>query len=313
MLNATVKSLLYWAQVPRLLRALRRDAVVILMYHGVTPAGTRPLRGDRVAADQLERQLRFVRAHFDVRPLSVWLDGAHPAGGRPGLAITFDDGLRSVGTLAAPLLRRYECPATVFLCPGLIERGESPWFERLYQLCVAKHGETPAALAAYDTYAADLKRLALREQSERLEALRLQWRLPTLPVHEDGALMTWNEIRACGEGGWVEFGAHTMNHVILSRLDRVEQAEEIALSCRAVAERTGACASFAYPNGKCGDFTPETVELVRRSGVRGAVTALPGLATPELDRFQWPRLSVAANTADAQFALRTAGVIGERA
>jgi peptidoglycan/xylan/chitin deacetylase (PgdA/CDA1 family) len=59
-------------------------------------------------------QMEYLARHRAVVPLQAILDGSVPEG-RPAVAITFDDGYRSVLTEAVPVLRRYGFPATAFV------------------------------------------------------------------------------------------------------------------------------------------------------------------------------------------------------
>ena len=94
---------------------LRRPAVAgrILCYHGVgTPAwgynDVTPARFRRHLELALHEGYRFVPAEKIAR-----------TGGEPGeLAITFDDGLRSVGEQAAPILAELDVPWTLFVVSG---------------------------------------------------------------------------------------------------------------------------------------------------------------------------------------------------
>jgi peptidoglycan/xylan/chitin deacetylase (PgdA/CDA1 family) len=64
--------------------------------------------------DAFEWQMAFLARKRQVVPLEWVVVGRLPRG-RPAVAITFDDGYRSFLTTAAPILRRYEFPATVFV------------------------------------------------------------------------------------------------------------------------------------------------------------------------------------------------------
>jgi peptidoglycan/xylan/chitin deacetylase (PgdA/CDA1 family) len=93
----------------------RRPAVAgrILCYHGVgTPSwgynDVTPARFRRHLELALEQGYRFVPAETIAR-----------TGGEPGeLAVTFDDGLRSVGENAAPILAELGVPWTLFVVSG---------------------------------------------------------------------------------------------------------------------------------------------------------------------------------------------------
>ncbi len=107
-------SLAYWAIVRAPWRALARPrTLAILNYHGVE-AGE---------AASFERQLQFLRRR---RWRFLTLDevlAALEGGPLPARAahVTFDDALQSVADHAAPVLRRLDVPATVFVPTGLVE------------------------------------------------------------------------------------------------------------------------------------------------------------------------------------------------
>ena len=43
------------------------------------------------------------------------------------IVLTFDDGLRNNLTVVYPILRELQLPATIFVCPALVESGEWLW------------------------------------------------------------------------------------------------------------------------------------------------------------------------------------------
>ena len=87
---------------------------VALAYHAVgpAPAGT-PLPATFVPDAEFEHQMDYLARHREVVPLGV-LDHEHD-GSATRVAITFDDGYRSVLERAAPVLERYGFSATVFV------------------------------------------------------------------------------------------------------------------------------------------------------------------------------------------------------
>jgi peptidoglycan/xylan/chitin deacetylase (PgdA/CDA1 family) len=298
---------LWAAQADRIARLLRPDSVAVFMYHGVSTSAEALRRGDRLAPEELDRQLAWLSAHMEVRPLREWVGRPLEGRSRPGAAITFDDGLRSVLTHARPILAQHACPATVFLCPGLIERDELPWFERLYRVL-----SVSGKMEIFQSTSELLKTLPAQAQDAAIEVLRRELGIQADESSDEGRLLSWDEIAELGRDGLVDFGAHTMNHRILSLLTIEEQREEIVRSREEVARRAGSCALFAYPNGKRADFTTATAELVRAAGFTCAVTAIPGLIRPGADPFLFPRIAVGPRASRAHFALRASGWIGER-
>ncbi len=95
----------------------------ILGYHCVGP-----FRDDHVptvSAEAFERQLAFIRRRryriVPVETFAACLLERRPFP-RRSLAITFDDGYEETASVAWPLLKRFEMPATVFITPMEIGR-----------------------------------------------------------------------------------------------------------------------------------------------------------------------------------------------
>jgi len=87
----------------------------VLAYHAIgdCPPEDDP-HGLWVSPQAFERQLAFLAASRRVVPLADLVAGRVP-GGRPAVAITFDDGYRSVLEEAVPRLERYGFAGTVFV------------------------------------------------------------------------------------------------------------------------------------------------------------------------------------------------------
>lgn len=64
-------------------------------------------------------------------------------------------------------------------------------------------------------------------------------------------LLSESEIKEMSDSGLVEFAAHTLNHVNLTKTDLITSKREIVESKKFVESLTGKkCSSFAYPYGK---------------------------------------------------------------
>ena len=103
------------AAVERVLRGRLR----VVAYHGVADA------------EAFRRQLDLVVSRYvSVRGADVVaaMNGGPPLPER-AVWITFDDGHSSVVEHALPLLRERSLSATLFVCPGLVDGGEPPWWE----------------------------------------------------------------------------------------------------------------------------------------------------------------------------------------
>ena len=89
--------------------------------------------------------------------------------------------------------------------------------------------------------------------------------------------LTWAQIREMVASGLIEIGSHSVNHPIMSRCRREVQEREIRESRRRIEnEINQPCTMFAYPNGRPQDYTSETISILKREGLKIAVTTVEG-------------------------------------
>lgn len=97
------------------------ERITILLYHRFHPAISGPTT---VTDGVFEAQLAWLAAHhIRVAPLHAAVDslrGDTPMAEPPCVAITVDDGHRSVYTDMFPLIQRYRIPVTLFVYPSAI-------------------------------------------------------------------------------------------------------------------------------------------------------------------------------------------------
>lgn len=280
-------------------------------------------------AHRLRSQLVTSPAHFDahVRYLSrryrvLPLDAIVEAfkGGQPvppgTVAITLDDGYRDNYHTAWPILRRYGCPATVFVIVESLETGVVPWPQRLFGwLRKAGRASFECALAGPDGGDAaarrfDLSNPSAREASYRalkavLGGLGREAREGALvrvaralgldpaesPAEWEG-MLRWEEVRELAADGLV-IGSHTMTHASLATLDPAQVAWELETSRRVLETRLGRrVALLAYPFGKPGDVSEATAAAAHAAGYAAAVTTVQGVDRCPVDPFLLRRVQV---------------------
>ncbi|HEY2906157.1 MAG TPA: polysaccharide deacetylase family protein [Vicinamibacterales bacterium] len=276
--SAAIKSAFYGSGLyTRRLRSVQFPGLAVLCYHGLRagpPRGT-PFEPLQVAVETFERHCRLIRDSCDpigADMLLAALDGGAPLPARAVL-VTFDDGYRTVLTLAKPVLERYGIPAVVFVCSDPIARGRLLWYDAVART----RGE------------AEVERLKTVPFSE--------WRDTVHPFDipaaegDPYAPLTVDELRRLADGHGIEIGGHTLRHAILSHATADEQAGQIADDKRTIEEWTGRPARFfSYPNGRPRiDYTLATCDVVERCGYLAAFTTQTAYARASSDRYELPR------------------------
>lgn len=293
----------------------------ILVYHAVVGEPLAVADWCFVDADVFRRQMAYLKARCRVVPLREVLD-APAQDGPPVVALTFDDGFCNNFDVVLPVLREFDLPATVFLVTGLVGTDETMWFCRLND-ALARTARTRLDWdgALYDLRGASMRaragarlQVALKAHPHRALVQRTRALVEALGDDPDRSIdrdspyrmLGPTEIRRMVASGLVDFGAHTVSHAILSRLDAGEREAEIAGSIRAVEALTGiACRSFAYPNGTPADYDRSDVERLARRGVSIAVSTRNGPNRDADAPLELRRYGIGADTSVAQFQMLT--------
>jgi peptidoglycan/xylan/chitin deacetylase (PgdA/CDA1 family) len=131
------------------------------------------------------------------------------------------------------------------------------------------------------------QRQAVREQI--LAEIR-DWAGVSAEGRESHRMMTSAEIASIERSQFLDVGAHTANHPVLSIEPTDSQRQEIRAHPAMSAEHRTWC--FCYPFGGRRDYTAETVQLVKEAGYIGACSNFHGLVHRDTDPFQLPRFLV---------------------
>ncbi|WP_416308621.1 polysaccharide deacetylase family protein [Neptunicella sp. SCSIO 80796] len=100
------------------------SSAVILQYHHVandTPAST------TVSPEQFRQHMQYLQRHYQVWPLDKLIDAVKKDNSVPDnvVAITFDDGYLNILQNAAPILKEFQFPYTIFINPDEIGKRDN--------------------------------------------------------------------------------------------------------------------------------------------------------------------------------------------
>ena len=141
----------------------------------------------------------------------------------------------------------------------------------------------------YETLWGLLYHMIEGERRKVLDEL-LRWAGLEPSVRPSHSSLSFEEVVALSKGELIEVGAHTATHPALSKLPGASQREEIVESkARLEQILNRPVTSFAYPHG---DFSTETVNIVREAGFDCACSTRADVVNPTTNRLRLPRVLV---------------------
>jgi peptidoglycan/xylan/chitin deacetylase (PgdA/CDA1 family) len=272
----------------------------ILVYHRVADDGDPFVPATSVTT--FERHIHYLRNHWTILSLTDLLAAAQRREVPPrAIAVTFDDGYEDTYRHVDPIVRHYEVPITVFLAAGLMDSDCPIWNDRVGTAirdtsCTRMDGvpgcePLPLTTTVEREHALDriLRTIKARRPAEREELTRQISRALRVPPDRGPRMLRWRQVKEMQAHG-IEFGAHTVDHPILTAVPPAEQWQQIIGSKRVIEERLQVPVThFAYPNGKAADFDETTKALVKKAGFSAAVSMIFGTNTPETDPYELRR------------------------
>ncbi len=274
----------------------KNRGIRVLCYHSIDDSGSLVSVSPAIFRSQMEW---LARSRFEVIPLSEAVqylaDGKKPT--RPVVAITFDDGYRSLIDHALPQLEAHGFSATVFLVTGCMG-GRSKWVERdfpeLFELDQDQQNDQKRLIQA--------ARVAFKERipyfyklpNNQLESIARQTlNMAQLP------LLSWDDARMMMLRG-IDFGAHTVTHPFLPTLSKDAAVKEITESRSHIEEQLNTTVkAFCYPYGALDE---QLKQLTEEAGFTSAFSTDPGInsgcnPTP----FSMKRVSIHEGTSFLRF------------
>ncbi len=242
----------------------------------------------------LDKTLASLRArNIDIVSLDEAVNRVNTGqSGRRFVVITFDDGYRDNAEIAAPILRKYDAPYTVFVATGLIEGTADLWWDILEQLILQQQGlmvKLAGRVEELDCSTIDAKNRSfatlleyLSTEVDEFEQRRWVKELAALYNIDIDALrkremMTWSEVRKLAQDPLCTIGAHTIHHYALARLSAKDARNEIEQGARVLEAELGARPKhFAYPYGNPPAVGQREFDMIKELGFASAVTTRPG-------------------------------------
>lgn len=269
--------ILYKLGAAPLVRWLGRKNPKVLLYHDCAEFESAYLADldCTTSPARFTKQLKYIVRYYDVVDLETIVMGQ----AKPGaVAITFDDGYRSVYDAAFPILRSFGLPATIYLITDVVGNEALVWVNELNFALREQPERTRALVGQWFSIPESASvveiishcRIYYDPDKMRglLESIRIDLGLGATTHAEEAALyLDWQQVAEM-ERGNITFGNHTRSHPNMARLSAGQQKEEIIGAQTKLARHLRVIHSFAHPFGHRGS---EAAQIAIDAGARCAV------------------------------------------
>jgi peptidoglycan/xylan/chitin deacetylase (PgdA/CDA1 family) len=290
---------LYFSGMHQMMQPLFGGIGSILTLHHVRPARTSRFQPNRlleITPEFLESLLRRLRrSRRDI----ISLDEMHQRlisgeTGRRFVCITFDDGYRDNLRWAYPLLRKYEVPFALYIPTSFPDRLGELWWVAV-EAVIGKNSRIGLTIDGKDRFfecdSIREKRLlyndvygwlrSMKSEAELRKVVRdlaVRHGVDMAEVCADEC-MDWDEIGQLAADPLCTIGAHTVNHVMLKKLDADQAVRSEMEQSRAVIEAAlgKRPQHLSYPVGDPTSAGPREFRIASELGFKTAVTTRPGV------------------------------------
>lgn len=304
-----------------------RGTITVLTYHGIIEDSSEFHAWTLVPASNFEKQLQYLKANFHLISMDEAVSLCEKDYYfRPKAVITFDDGMRNNISVALPILEQYKVPATIYISTKAVLTGQAFWWDRIIQAIESSKTvlinlrNFGLGLYSFDSGVAphlcwteiqrlleDLKLLMPMDREDAVETILEHLGVGDAQRFSSFAPLTVEEVKRMSSSPLICIGSHTHCHSILTQLPRSEAQESIESSLVLLRKWTQRpIHHFSYPNG---NYNKEIISIIKRSGIKTAVTTKKGRCTFGLDPFQIPRVEIGGYDGMEVFKARILGVV----
>lgn len=261
---------------------------MVLFWHGVSNHPNLDVEGESFPVKLFERQIKYIASHYEVISMDEFAKRyTEKCFTKREVVITFDDGYRDNLTIAAPILKKYSLPFTVFISAhnvdaqerfyisiprlviigGNMEYVEIPsmnYFKELHTL--SDRIECAHELEYTIKYFSHEK--AKYISNELVRTYGYDNFVKLCNKYNNGTLLTWDDVKMLSDNYGCTIGSHCYDHCIChSNQNKAVIAKQIIDSRKLIEEKTGIkCNYFAYPNGDYTSYSDLIVEKYYKLG-----------------------------------------------
>ena len=292
-----------------------QKGLVIFLFHGVIKKQTNEIRNYKKKHLEVSFFENFIR-HVQTNGIPLSMDEVvehykeNKSFSPNSFAVTFDDGFENNYSIAAPILRKYEIPATFYITTDFVNKNHMSWIDRI-EYCFEKTSK------AYLVLPWDSKTYQFENNQEKIKILEMiRDNVKTNPLIDFEELvasiftqcnqkiinqsndpldlkMNWNQIKELNDNENFIIGGHSHTHSILSFLDSCSLDSEVKKSVFLLKNKADIrIKHYSYPEGLKHCYSNEVIRTLKKYGIICCPTAEDGVNDIKENLFYLKRKNV---------------------
>lgn len=262
--------------------------MIIICYHGVSNEKKHPIinfNGKHINLKTFNKQIKYISSKCN--PISmeqVYLNLKNKLPfKKKSVCVTFDDGFKNNFKFATKVLKKYNVPAIFYLCPGLIDKKEMFWVDKIeasiafskekkinffflkknYSLNISNIKKKKEAIKNLKKIC---KRLPDKDKDIVIKKIVYSTKVkPSQKLHNDYKILSWKEIRQIIKDKLFYIGGHSMKHSIFTNMNAKEIDQDIKKTKKIIFNNTSIrIKHFSYPEGKS---NKSVAKLMKKNGI----------------------------------------------
>ena len=279
---------------------------VFLNYHRVI-SNEEYLKNDRpdnnlvVSSSIFEEQIKFLKKNFNVISIN---DISKNLEIKKKIVITFDDGYLDNYENALPILKKYNCPAIIYVVTSFLDNKNYPWWLKIWKIIQQNNNiiyqkekiDVSNKHLKFKIYHFFCNKISLMKHSEQnLFFENLSKNLRDFQFGKNNEFLSSDDLIKLNKNDFIEIGCHTHYHQNLRILSDQELNEEINLS-KSLLEKilNKKINHFSIPFGTKNTFSSKSIELLKKFNFQTIVTTEHGNFNKK-KIFRIPRIGIGNN------------------
>jgi peptidoglycan/xylan/chitin deacetylase (PgdA/CDA1 family) len=303
-------------------KKLTGSQVGILVYHRVCPMIDEWSTGGIDPEYFIQQIEYFLLNKYQIISLDTLAQNLAEGNHLPekAVVITFDDGYKDNYVYAFPILKKYNITATIFLTTGHIGTNKLLWWDKTkYIMLNTKLDRVAIDELGNYSFASKLDRLRatsiinkklirMSDENKSFFGKKMSDLVTNIPESVAvNHMLSWEDVIEMSHCG-IDFGAHSVNHPVLTKLPLEHAKWEITQSKKDIELMIGKnVTAFSYPNG---NFSDELINVVKESGFACAVAVSPHKLVSATDNL-WALSRISASVDFRKFKVMFCGLWGD--